>query len=70
VVYLVYRVVYTLLCSILFPVVRVGDSSINIVPRVILASVLAVSRLLTIYALRITPLGVPEALLNLKGLLK
>jgi hypothetical protein len=70
VVYLVYRVAYTLLYSILFLVVRVGDSSISIVPRVILASVLAVSRLLTVYALRITPLGAPEVLLDLEGLVK
>jgi hypothetical protein len=70
VVYLVYRVAYILLYSILFPIVRVGDSSISIVPRIILASVLAVSRLLTVYALRITPLGVPEVLLDLEGLVK
>jgi hypothetical protein len=70
VVYLIYRVAYTLLYSILFPVVRVGDFSISIVPRVILASVLAVSRLLAVYALRVTPLGVPEALLDLEGLVK
>jgi hypothetical protein len=70
VVYLVYRAAYTLLYSILFPVVRVGDSSIGIVPRVILASVLAVSHLLTVYALRITPLGAPEVLLDLESLVK
>jgi hypothetical protein len=70
VVYLIYKVAYTLLYPILFPIVRVGDSSISIVPRVILASVLAVSRLLTVYALRITPLGAPEVLLNLKGLVE
>jgi hypothetical protein len=70
IVYLVYRAAYTLLYPILFPVVRVGDSSISIVLRVILASVLAVSRLLTVYTLYITPLGVPEVLLNLEGLVK
>jgi hypothetical protein len=70
VVYLVYKVAYTLLYPILFPVVRVGDSSISVVSRVILASVLAVSRLLTVYTLRITLLGAPEALLNLEGLVK
>jgi hypothetical protein len=70
VVYLVYKVAYTLLYPILFPVVRVGDSSISIVLYIILASVLAVSRLLTIYALYITPLGAPEVLLNLEGLVE
>jgi hypothetical protein len=70
VVYLVYRIAYTLLYSILFPVVRVGDSSISVVPRIILASVLAVSYLLTVYALRITPLEAPEVLLNLESLVK
>jgi hypothetical protein len=69
-VYLVYRAAYTLLYSILFPVVRVGDSSISVVPRVILASVLAVSRLLTIYALRVTLLGALEVLLDLEGLVE
>jgi hypothetical protein len=59
-----------LLYPMLFPIVRVGDSSISVVPRVILASILAVSRLLTIYALRITLLGAPEVLLNLEGLVK
>jgi hypothetical protein len=70
VVYLVYRVAYILLYPILFPIVRVGDFSISVVSRIILASVLAVSYLLIVYALRITLLGAPEVLFNLEGLVE